>query len=149
MKPTLHIALGLMIWICGSFSAAFAVTWSDTITWKPVEIHNAGDETQEYLLEFNRWAYADLYYQIDEGEILHKRSGRLVPWKERDYAFDGHVLFKIQLKPGQILRGKVKLKMVPMWDLLPLISRPGSALDTNWKPNSGNSIPSTWWYWAS
>ena len=85
----------------------------DSLKPYPISFENTTGQTETYALDLDRWAYADFYYRVEGGPLLHKRTGLFVPYRERDHSFLNLLQIRVELKAGQALEGELHLVRAP------------------------------------
>ncbi|MFL5765265.1 MAG: 7TM diverse intracellular signaling domain-containing protein [Bacteroidia bacterium] len=77
--------------------------------WVKMDFVSKADEPTDWLMDFDKWTYVDVYLTDTTEIISRKKTGAYVPIRERDYPFANRNLIHVHLKPGQAYTAYVHL----------------------------------------
>lgn len=84
-------------------------TGSDNVYWLHFRLKNTTGERQHIILNFHKWSYVDFYYRT-EGDFQLKKTGHLLPYRERDYPTANKAFISADLEATGELECMVRLE---------------------------------------
>jgi class 3 adenylate cyclase len=90
------------------------------VYWIKFDLVNNSTEDQSYLVDFQNWSYADLYFQNAENSYERRSTGHLLAYTERDYPTANHAYIKLDLEPGEKQQYFGRLNPAPNNVLVPV-----------------------------
>ena len=92
------------------FRAGDSTTWNKNIQvyWLKFSVKNNTKFDTEWIVDFENWSFADLYYRTNN-QFIQKKTGHLYAYRKRDYPHANKSYIKLPLKAGQTQECFVRL----------------------------------------
>lgn len=93
---------------------------NDKVYWIQYELTNESNFDAAWIFDFYTWAYVDFFYQSEyQGEIVHLKSGALLPFREKDLPFFNKSLVELPIKSKDKVMCWVRLERSPKQNMFP------------------------------
>lgn len=79
------------------------------IHWVHFKIQNDFNFDNDWVFDFQNWSYVDFYFSRGSNDYELKKTGHLLPYRERDYAEGARSVLTIHLKANQDIDCYVRL----------------------------------------
>jgi two-component system NtrC family sensor kinase len=79
------------------------------VYWLQFSVKNNTNFDEEWVFDFENWAFVDFYYQENQ-DIKLKKTGHLYPYEKRDYPKANKNYIKLSLKSGETKKCFVRLE---------------------------------------
>ena len=78
--------------------------------WIKFTLENRLNDVDEWLLDFDKWIYVNVFAGIEGQDFAESVAGHLIPFKERDYPKANKNLIRSQIEPGERMQYFVRLE---------------------------------------
>jgi len=90
------------------------------VYWVKFSVTNGLSEEHEWLIDFDRWIYVNVFSSVDGDDFEEAVTGHLVPYNDRDYPKANKNLIRTRVPPGQTCQYFVRLETDDNYFLRPV-----------------------------